>query len=156
MPLNNLGLVCEGLWRCAQPDQDGFTLLGGLNVTTIIKLNDNGEYPDSLEKTNFKGDVICDPYPRLFIVPAEANVVSTVQKIVNLLSAGKCVAVHCTHGVDRTGLVIGAFRIIQSGWTLDKVKAERRLYGSSFLRDIPDHLILELLEAIEADHAARV
>jgi protein tyrosine/serine phosphatase len=153
MPLNNLGLVCAGLWRCAQPDTDGFALLSGLHVTTIIKLNDNGEYPDKLESDTFKGDVICHPYPRLFFVPAKEKVVATVQKIIELLNNGKYVAVHCTHGVDRTGLVIGAFRIIQLGWTTAQVKEERYLYGVSLLRDIPDHAIVELLEAIEADHA---
>src|SRR5437868_2722536 len=126
MPLSNLGLVFSGygarLWRCAQPDTDGFVLLSGLHVTTIIKLNDNGEYPDSLETGNFKGDVICDPYPRLFIVPPKEKVVDTVREIIRLLKIGKCVAVHCTHGVDRTGLVIGAFRIVELGWTMQQVK----------------------------------
>jgi protein tyrosine/serine phosphatase len=155
MPLNNLGLVCTGLWRCAQPDTDGFVLLSGLQVTTIIKLNDDREYLDKAEKEKFKGDVICDPYPRLFIVPPKEKVVATVQKIIGLLNNGKCVAVHCVHGVDRTGLVIGAFRIVQIGWTMEKVQAERYLYGASPLRDIPDHAIVGLLEAIEADHAKK-
>jgi protein tyrosine/serine phosphatase len=155
MPLNNLGLVCAGLWRCGQPDTDGFVLLSCLHVTTIIKLNDNGEYPDKLENDTFKDDVIFDPYPRLFFVPPKEKVVATVQKIIELLNNGKCVAVHCTHGVDRTGLVIAAFRIVQLGWTMEKVQAERYLYGASLLRDIPDHAIVELLEAIEADHAKK-
>ena len=88
MPLNNLGLVHAELWRCAQPGPDGFASLSGMRVTTIIKLNDNGEYPDNLEKANFKGDVIYDPYPRLFTVPPKAKVVATVQKIVERLKSG--------------------------------------------------------------------
>ena len=155
MPLNNLGLVHAELWRCAQPGPDGFASLSGMRVTTIIKLNDNGEYPDNLEKANFKGDVIYDPYPRLFTVPPKAKVVATVQKIVERLKSGACVAVRCTHGIDRTGLVIGAFRIIEHGWTVKKVQEERYLYGASPLRDIPDHAIVELLETIEADHVKK-
>ena len=154
-PLNNLGLVCAGLWRCEQPRLDGFVSLGGLHVTTIIKLNDNAEYPDNLEKTYFKAEVIFDPYPRLFTVPPKENVVATVQKIVERLKSGRCVAVHCTHGIDRTGLVIGAFRIIRCDWTLDQVKAERRLYGVSFLHDIADQKIVDLLEEIQADHVKK-
>lgn len=156
MPLNNLGLVFDSngarLWRCAQPDADGFELLWRLHVTSIIKLNDNGEYPDQKEKDNFNGgEVICYPYPRLFIVPRKEEVVGTVDKIIHLLNNGKCVAVHCTHGVDRTGLVIGAFGIIHLGWSMLQVKEERYRYGVSFVRDIPDHEIVELLEKIEAD-----
>jgi protein tyrosine/serine phosphatase len=92
--------------------------------------------------------VICDPYPRLFIVPSKEKVVTTVRKIVERLKNGEGVAVHCTHGVDRTGLVIGAFRIVELGWTMQEVQKERDLYGVSLLRDIPDHAIVELLEAL--------
>ena len=154
MPLDNLGIVCSGLWRCAQPRTDGFAVLSDvLNVTTVVKLNDNGEFADQQEKDSFKnGDVICEPYPRLFFVPPKQKVLATVQKIIGFLDTGKCVAVHCSHGIDRTGLIIGAFRIIRLGWTMKQVQEERYRYGASPFRDVPDHLIVELLEKIAAGH----
>ena len=39
-------------------------------------------------------------------------------------TARKPVYVHCLHGVDRTGFVIAAYRMIHQGWTLDKAYQE--------------------------------
>jgi hypothetical protein len=157
MPLNNLGCVIRvggDLWRCAQPDADGFITLNKLNVGTIIKLNDNSEYPDRDEESKFYlGDVILDPYPRLFVIPPKNKVIATVHKIMELLKDGQSVAVHCTHGVDRTGLVIGAFRILHQKWSLERVQAERYLFGASAWRDIPDHLIVEFLKKLSIEYS---
>lgn len=158
MPLNNLGYCHRSheteialLWRCAQPDLDGLSMLQlNLGVKVIVKLNHDDEFPDELERENFKGDVVLRPLPRLFRVPSAEDLVEIVQQIKLELDQGNSVAVHCTHGIDRTGLVIGAFRRLVLSWDMAMIQEERRLFGAGWLRDIPDHQIVELLESLSA------
>lgn len=157
MPLNNLGCFNTNTfitpcWRMAQPDADGFESLKFIGVNHIVKLNSNDEYPDKLEQTLFNRHIIFDPYPKLFIVPSIEKVKATVKSITDIMSTGDSVAVHCTHGIDRTGLVIGAFRIITQKWTMEQVQAERYTYGASKWRDIPDYNIVKLLEQLAKEN----
>lgn len=157
MPLNNLGYCgtdhtteIARLWRCSQPDADGFSMLRlNLGVKVIVKLNDDKEYPDDMEISGFDGLVILRPLPRLFRVPSKDDLIEIVQQINLELEQGNSVAVHCTHGIDRTGLVIGAYQILIRGYTIDQVQEERRLFGAGWLRDIPDHSIVELLNQLK-------
>jgi protein tyrosine/serine phosphatase len=41
------------------------------------------------------------------------------------------VFVHCKRGADRTGAVIGAYRIEHDGWTNDRALAEAKALGMS-------------------------
>jgi hypothetical protein len=53
---------------------------------------------------------------------------------------GKCVSgavdsikpntfIHCTHGQDRTGLIVGEYRIRSCGWTKELARKEMKEYG---------------------------
>ncbi len=39
------------------------------------------------------------------------------------------VYVHCDHGVDRTGMVLAAYRIQVDGWTFERAYEEMRSHG---------------------------
>jgi protein tyrosine/serine phosphatase len=54
--------------------------------------------------------------PSVFEKPDAAN----IQQAVDVLSKGGGVLVHCTHGQDRTGLVVGVYRVKHDGWSKDK------------------------------------
>jgi protein-tyrosine phosphatase len=136
----------------AQPDKKGFESLVYMGVNHIIKLNSNDEYPDQLEQTYFDRHIVFDPYPKLFVVPPIEKVKATVKTIHDIMITGDSLAVHCTHGVDRTGLVIGAWRIITQKWTMEQVQEERYAYGASKWRDIPDYNIVKLLEKLAEEN----
>lgn len=36
--------------------------------------------------------------------------------------------VHCTHGQDRTGLIVGMYRVLHEGWTKERAYAEMRAH----------------------------
>ena len=42
---------------------------------------------------------------------------------------GEPVYVHCQHGADRTGCMIGIYRVTQQGWQWKPTFAEMRKYG---------------------------
>jgi hypothetical protein len=151
MPLNRAGIVRVSetggvLWRCEQPDAEAAWTLRESGVTQSIKLNTNAEFLDLVEGEMFR-DLLLAPLnpfnPDKYAVLAIAGVID------KLLRMGTKVVVHGTHGVDRTGLVVGAYRLIYGiGYDLRKVNNERQLYGSSPLRSFVDNAIGDLLEDI--------
>lgn len=56
-----------------------------------------------------------------------ATLLSTIKKAEKNPSNGK-VLVHCAHGSDRTGCMIGIWRVTQEGWNYDEAYKEMRKY----------------------------
>lgn len=47
--------------------------------------------------------------------------------------------IHCQHGADRTGAMIGIYRVLDCHWTFDQAYAEMRKYGfKTFLSELKD------------------
>jgi tyrosine-protein phosphatase SIW14 len=46
-----------------------------------------------------------------------------------IMSSAKPLLIHCQHGQDRTGLVVGAYRVARSSWTKDAAWQEALKYG---------------------------
>lgn len=141
MPLNNFGIVeLNSLYRCAQPDKKGFEDLYKLGVRKIFKLNTESEYSTAKEKSLFAGEI----YPASMgdLTPNYEEVISICQAIRRSFIAGEKSAVHCTHGRDRTGLIIGSYRILFNNWNLVDTIAEFEIYGVvGVLHWVDDHMI---------------
>lgn len=125
MPIHNFGITDLFVWRSAQPDQQGIKDLKRLNVNAIVKLNT--ETPEERNWCDTVG-IKLEEFP----IPTFINNPTTIKTIANEiknLTAGGIVLVHCEHGRDRTGLVIGAYHVLFDGWTPEQANAERKLYG---------------------------
>ena len=154
MPLNNFGLVWVApgmgrtarLFRCAQPDADGMKTLAALGVRRVFKLNDAPE-----PETSGPLCLSSYPLPSFFFDPQWVRDIAAA--INAALTNEGSVVVHCTHGRDRTGLVIGAWRLMFCGWTLDQVKAEQASYGVVGLDEIADLDLTAMLTVIAAQVA---
>jgi protein tyrosine/serine phosphatase len=127
----NLHQVSPGIWRSGQPTtKEQWQYLYSLGIRTSLKLNDVRESDDSLA-SQAGPDTITIAYQPLeprgdrdiisditgtFVHPAEKD----IQTIISVLRAGGVVPggvlVHCTHGQDRTGLVVGLYRVSVEGW----------------------------------------
>jgi hypothetical protein len=145
--IENLELVEErdgwALYRCGQPDEDGFRELLRLGVNTILKMNATDEFSDAEEARLFApGTVELLPLTTYFPDPDYAR--EAVKTVQSLTEAGKRVAVHCSHGRDRTGFVIGAWRILVCGWSVERADEERRKFGPA----ISDENVIESLQVI--------
>jgi hypothetical protein len=153
MSLNNFGIVKsiggKTLSRSAQPDAEGIFTLEKLGVQIILKLNSSSEYPLTEEKkvSVAIGFAECplDPFN-----PDEKIVRQLALDIQSYLTAntpGMSVHIHCSHGRDRTGLIIGAWQLLYGGISLNDVLAQRKAYGTSWLGDFTaDHEIVEMLK----------
>ena len=58
------------------------------------------------------------------------------------------VLVHCRNGVDRTGYMLGLYRLTEQGWRADRAAREMNRYWQfSFLNGVPQRVVKEGLRA---------
>jgi protein tyrosine/serine phosphatase len=145
MPLNNFGIASRGLYRCGQPDREGINSLASIGVKTILKLN--SEVPEEYEWCKLVGITLTNNQ-----IPTLTNTAEVVKALVarlnNLMQIAGPVCVHCEHGRDRTGLIIGAYRLIYDKAPFTLVQAERAAYGVTGLFTFFDREITSVLAQI--------
>ena len=133
MPLDNFGSVAVHIYRSGQPDAVGFDTLKDVGVSTILKLNSES----LVEETTWcaERDIALIQKPMGTFI----NSVAAVLEIADLLDKKfGMVLVHCQHGRDRTGLIVGAYRIKYQGWTVEQADAERKAYGVEGIIKVAD------------------
>lgn len=125
--INHFHKVTATLYRGGQPSEKGFHELKTLGIKHIINLRADSN------KTNTPSDeaftlqhipVSANPFKN----PKEADVVQFLKTVTT--SSNQPVFVHCQEGVDRTGLMIAAYRIVIDGWSKDEAITEMHEAGS--------------------------
>ena len=138
----NFAQVSPGIWRGGQPNAEGWQYLKSLGVKWDVKLNTDKEASDSAAKTNgiqvisipitLKQQILGRPTAKMLGAAVDA-----------IKSEGTYV--HCEHGQDRTGLVIGAYRVRVQRWSKSEAYKEMKAHGfhpllhglySSWLEDV--------------------
>jgi protein tyrosine/serine phosphatase len=111
LPIERFSEVSPGIYRGARPDQAGLQYLAGLKVQYDLDLEDNdaavaseaGVVPAlgiALEKEPLSG----------FWAPNDAQVDRILAYVAD--PSHRPLFIHCTHGEDRTGLIVGLYRIL--------------------------------------------
>jgi protein tyrosine/serine phosphatase len=126
--LPNFHRVNENLYRGAQPNGEGFKALAKLGIKTIINLRDNDQRALVEEK---KAQSAGFQYFNVPITRFGRPDTAEVYKVLEIINKPEYqpVFVHCRYGADRTGVVIGAYRILFDGWTSKDAKAEANRHG---------------------------
>jgi protein tyrosine phosphatase (PTP) superfamily phosphohydrolase (DUF442 family) len=134
-PIERFLEVDGRLYRGAQPDMEGFKCLRDLGIGTVINLRlakdaeklKEREIVESLgmkyvsipvEDGNF--------FTRSRIIPDEA--ILAFFRAIDATAPGK-VFVHCHRGADRTGALVGFYRIVRHQWDGVRAYAEAREIG---------------------------
>ncbi|MEO8033273.1 MAG: tyrosine-protein phosphatase [Acidobacteriota bacterium] len=126
----NFGVVEEGkIYRGAQPDDTSIAALQKLGIRTIVKLNDAHFAEESAAALRAGITLIS--------VPLDPHTVGTARSCPDVERAYAAltspahwpVYVHCTHGRDRTGYLIGLIRERREGWAYERVSQELEQYG---------------------------
>jgi hypothetical protein len=122
----NFAQVEPGLWRGGQPTTEGWAQLKALGVKWDVKLNTIHEASDDAARAlgiqviylpiTFVEQTLGKPAPERLAAAVEA-----------LKRPGTYV--HCQHGQDRTGLVVGAFRVEVGKWSKAAACAEMKAHG---------------------------
>lgn len=125
--IENLFAVEQDVFRGGQPDDSGWQWLKAQGVQHVIKLNTRREASDNPATTlGLSVHYFGIPWWRqTFWRPQQWVLVMAVQ-IVKSRTAP--IFVHCEHGEDRTGLLVGCYRLSQ-GWTKDEAWQEMLAHG---------------------------
>lgn len=148
MPLQNFGVVTQGLYRSAQPDQHGFSVIRQLGVNVVCKLSRDDEFPNAQEVQELHGVnvMINADYP--VWSPDRVYTERLVGEIADIMTAGHRVLIHCMKGRDRTGLLCAAYALIVLKEPLEDVMREFNSYGNTPFSYIGDLNIRGLLSEI--------
>ncbi len=123
----NLHLVAPGIWRGAAPGEAGLARLKAMGVKTVIDLRIS---PKLVRREGTEARALGLHWINL---PMGADPPTPTQ-VSTLLSAldrapGEPVFVHCQHGADRTGCMVGIYRVTRQGWSFPRAYAEMRRDG---------------------------
>ena len=130
--LKNVGRVGPGIYRGAQPEEDGFATLKSMGIRTVVNLRANHHETKKVEALGMRSL----EFPMGMF--GEVNE-SSVQKAIKAMSdpSNQPVFIHCKLGEDRTGIVVAVYRL-EEHWSLKKAEAEMQEFG---FNDIWEHLM---------------
>jgi protein tyrosine/serine phosphatase len=125
--LPNFATVSPGIYRGGAPTVVGLQNLKAMGVRTIIDLRIS---PKLVKQEKTEAQHLGFNWINL---PMGADPPTTKQVATFIatlkLAPAQAVFVHCQHGADRTGCMIGIWRETQQGWSYDRSWAEMRKYG---------------------------
>jgi len=115
-PISNFHEVIPGVYRGGRPDKAGLEYLQGLGVKTDLDLENiedvvNEEVQDG---TKLQIDVVAEEMSP-YTTPDDAQV-ARIQALLNDTNR-RPIFVHCHYGEDRTGVMVGLFRVVSENWT---------------------------------------
>lgn len=126
--LPNFHKVHPYLYRGGEPTNKGVKELKKLGVTTLIDLR----APTKMAKAERKyAESIGLKYinlPMSAKAPTKKQVATLLSTIEEGKNKNEPVFVHCQHGSDRTGCMIGIWRVVKDGWKFDRTYKEMRKY----------------------------
>lgn len=125
--LPNFAVVAPGIYRGAAPTPAGLRRLKAMGVRTIVdlRIEKRGQAQEAATAATLGLARLRLPMGRE--APTRAQVRTFLATLAD--PAQRPVFVHCQHGADRTGAMIGIYRVTQQGWDFGRVWGEMRRYG---------------------------
>jgi protein tyrosine phosphatase (PTP) superfamily phosphohydrolase (DUF442 family) len=125
--LPNFHSVAPGVWRGAAPTQAGLRQLKAMGIDTVVDLR---IAPKTVKQEHAYVTSLGMHFVNLPMSgdPPTSRQVDTLMALLRQAPQQK-VFVHCQHGADRTGCMIGIYRVTQCGWPYSQAYAEMRKYG---------------------------
>ena len=124
--IDNFDEVQAGsIYRGAQPARAGIETLKSRGVRTIINLRHDPQGWEEKQVVAAGINYIWIPMFASDVKPAQVD-----DALSALASAQRPIFIHCRLGRDRTGLAVGAFRIVQQDWTQEQ--AIKELYDHGY------------------------
>ena len=120
-PDANLYYVDNLLYRSEQLIADDVATVEQLGIKSVINLRFFNRKDNESILTGRGIDLLNQPLLTWHIKPED---IAKVLYIIKQQQRKGAVLVHCYHGADRTGLIIGMYRIIYQGWLIEVAKKE--------------------------------
>ena len=109
------------LYRSEQLIADDVATVEQLGIKSVINLRFFNRKDNESILTGRGIDLLNQPLLTWHIKPED---IAKVLYIIKQQQRKGAVLVHCYHGADRTGLIIGMYRIIYQGWLIEVAKKE--------------------------------
>lgn len=128
--LPNFHEVHPFLYRSGEPTDTGFSKLQSYNIKTVIDLRAPTAKAQQEKEWAKKLGLKYINLPMSAEPPTPQQVKTFIDETKQAQQdPGKgAVLVHCAHGSDRTGCMVGLWRVTQDGWTYPQAYKEMRHY----------------------------
>ena len=124
--LENAARVAPGIYRGAQPTEEGLAALKALGVRTIVNLRHF--HSEDEEKACARLGLAYVHFPMsAWDAPSDGDVRDFLAAVTD--PALQPVFFHCQHGQDRTGTLCACYRMAVEGWSLPEALAEMDAFG---------------------------
>ncbi|MHB9132425.1 MAG: fused DSP-PTPase phosphatase/NAD kinase-like protein [Armatimonadota bacterium] len=119
--------VAPGIYRGAAPTQFGLDALKAKGVHTIIDLRISPKLVKQEKARALKMGFTWINLPMGSEPPTKKQVETLLATLAK--ASDEPVFVHCQHGADRTGCMLGIYRVAVQGWSFAETYKEMRKYG---------------------------
>jgi tyrosine-protein phosphatase SIW14 len=147
--LPHFGAVSDQLYRGAQPQDVGFAELKKLGIDIVVNLRHE---PAEIARERTLVEAQGMRYVSIPWRGRQDPKTEQVSQFLTLLreNPDRKVFVHCQRGAERTGVMVGCYRISRDGWTPDRALAEMQAFRfrggrfdhlARFVREFPSLLL---------------
>lgn len=137
VPITAFHQVNASIYRGGRPDEAGIAALAKMKIKTILNLeNDPQAVAEEIRIANLYGIKVISTPMSGFWYPRDRQVQRSLRAMED--PANQPVFVHCQHGEDRTGLIVGLYRVFYQKWAPEAAWNE--------MEDLGFHRILFLLQ----------
>lgn len=128
----NAGAATPELLRGAQPTEEGFASLAKLGVAIVVDLREGDQQSERDQVTRLGMKYVSIPW--YCMRPNDAVVAQFLELLAK--NPGEKIFVHCHEGIDRTGMMIAAYRMTAEGRTAAQAMQEMQAFGFSFTHHV--------------------
>lgn len=124
----NLQTVEPGLYRGGRPDFEGLKALKEAGLKTIVNLEDHEEH---IERSREHAAALGLNYISIPMSWMDPPTDELVGRVMNAIASAELrpVLVNCKHGRDRTGMIVGLYRVFHNDWNAGRAYAEMLEFG---------------------------
>ncbi len=136
VPLPNFHQVHPFLYRGGEPNESGLEKLKGMGVRSLIDLRAATPKSKAEEAQAKKLGLRYTRLPMSDKAPTEKQVSTFLDQVKEARDKNEPLYVHCAHGSDRTGCLVGIWRVSEDGYSYDQAYKEMRKYyfGPKFIQ----------------------
>lgn len=118
----------DWLFRGGQPEKRQYQSLADLGVKTVINLRSTRKLIDTERALVEQCGMQFESIPMTYM---KSPTYKEVQRFIELVDdqTKRPIFVHCLHGADRTGILVGIYRMLREGWDVKDAFAEMRAGG---------------------------
>lgn len=128
----NAGEATPELLRGAQPTEEGFANLARMGVAIVVDLREGDQQAEREEVTRLGMKYVSIPW--YCMRPNDTVVADFLELLAK--NPGEKVFVHCREGIDRTGMLVAAYRMAEEKRTAAEAMQEMQIFGFTFTHHV--------------------